>query len=812
MGISRKLRGGVLIAAAVGLLSAPMAAVPAQAASMPATIIATAMDQRAGTVSSMPVTTASGVTLALQVSQDSGNSRTKWNTPTEISNCVTASTGSCSLTVPASYFSSSDRWASSDREMRVVVKSAKAGYGIIGALDLDDSNFAGAGYSQAVRTSGVRAGKSYKLENVLNSDYSDGQLSMVRSNPTPIGKCGLDIGLLLDNSGSIGTEMSALKKAADSFVDTLTGTPSQIGVWSFNTAASSNLGLTSVATVASAQKVKDSYKNFSSSGGTNWDQGLSQVARSSSQLDMLVIITDGQPTYSQTQNDSERRGTGNTTPQREMEGAIWSANAVKAKGTQVYAVGVGDNLVNNLTAIAGPGAVASASNYTALTATLQELANKACASTINVVKQVTDKFGSDSGATPAAGWTFSVKGPSGSAMAGTTDASGAMSIKLPDAWAGQTVTVTETVQDGYSLRPRPDSKFATCMQTDTQAPVTVTNASGSTNAFNVTTVKGKAISCQVFNQPDALTTSVQVNHEWVDGNGETIPAEDVARIVAGDGTPKITAGTRAQSGTTYGTKYNKYNNGSTTSVDYVAGDSVAIDVASAPSLKSAYTASCKIGAAVGGDKGTFTLQRPANVYTLTHTLNCTTTLKLVKVVDGGTAKASDWKLSGTPAGGSAKVFTQNAATAVAPGVNYTLTEAGPSDGYELTGLICSNASTDLVANPKVKVPRGDAVTCTYTNSLVAMTVAKSAYAGSSNAGSPIQAGSYVATGTYTWLYTIQNTGKVALNIDSVSDNRLDDSVIKCSATVGGSYTAVSNGHKILPGKTLYCRGTGQITF
>ena len=117
MGISRKLRGGVLIAAAVGLLSAPMAAVPAQAASMPATIIATAMDQRAGTVSSMPVTTASGVTLALQVSQDSGNSRTKWNTPTEISNCVTASTGSCSLTVPASYFSSSDRWASSDREI-----------------------------------------------------------------------------------------------------------------------------------------------------------------------------------------------------------------------------------------------------------------------------------------------------------------------------------------------------------------------------------------------------------------------------------------------------------------------------------------------------------------------------------------------------------------------------------------------------------------------------------------------------------------------------------------------------------------------
>ena len=61
--------------------------------------------------------------------------------------------------------------------------------------------------------------------------YKDSQ-----NNPTLASQCGLDFGLVLDASGSIGdTGIANLKTAADAFVDALVDTGSNVAVTSFST-------------------------------------------------------------------------------------------------------------------------------------------------------------------------------------------------------------------------------------------------------------------------------------------------------------------------------------------------------------------------------------------------------------------------------------------------------------------------------------------------------------------------------------------------------------------------------------------------
>ena len=61
------------------------------------------------------------------------------------------------------------------------------------------------------------------------SNPDDYQWANVRNNPSlPADKCGLDIALLFDQSGSIGSNLPKVKQAATTFVDQLTGTPTQI--------------------------------------------------------------------------------------------------------------------------------------------------------------------------------------------------------------------------------------------------------------------------------------------------------------------------------------------------------------------------------------------------------------------------------------------------------------------------------------------------------------------------------------------------------------------------------------------------------
>ena len=98
-----------------------------------------------------------------------------------------------------------------------------------------------------------------------------------------------------------------MKAASNSFVDALTGTPSQVSTFTFASnapAAGTNnatLPLTSVSTAAGATAVKNRINGMSkpggNDGGTNWDRGIYQVAQSASSFDVLMVITDGNPTF-----------------------------------------------------------------------------------------------------------------------------------------------------------------------------------------------------------------------------------------------------------------------------------------------------------------------------------------------------------------------------------------------------------------------------------------------------------------------------------------------------------------------------------
>ena len=82
-----------------------------------------------------------------------------------------------------------------------------------------------------------------------------------RINPTLTARCGLRVALILDVSGSVAPDIPELRTAATTFVSTLVGTPSSVGLFTFasngpaNTTNNQNRPLTSVSTLAGAGTV-----------------------------------------------------------------------------------------------------------------------------------------------------------------------------------------------------------------------------------------------------------------------------------------------------------------------------------------------------------------------------------------------------------------------------------------------------------------------------------------------------------------------------------------------------------------------------
>ncbi|MCG7446579.1 SpaA isopeptide-forming pilin-related protein [Corynebacterium sp. ACRPO] len=163
-------------------------------------------------------------------------------------------------------------------------------------------------------------------------------------------RCGLRIAVVADLSTSLryadtdGFEAS--KKAANAFIDSLQGTPAELGIYNFASSGPANQAGTthgqnppyiSMQSEQGVQRAKDAVNNWSYNGNnsaTNWEAGLKQVKEQD--YDVVYFITDGMPTTSST---IKNKGIGGEFVQASaLNDAIKAANELKAAGTRVVPI------------------------------------------------------------------------------------------------------------------------------------------------------------------------------------------------------------------------------------------------------------------------------------------------------------------------------------------------------------------------------------------------------------------------------------------------------------------------------------------
>jgi uncharacterized repeat protein (TIGR01451 family) len=307
------------------------------------------------------------------------------------------------------------------------------------------------------------------------------------ANPTLPPRCGINVMLVLDESGSIGTSGATdkVKSATRAFLNALSGTGAKVSITDFSTTAKQQIKYTTV-TDDSIKNVFNPYLDtgYSPNGWTNWEAAFQTVkeANTTVRADLVVFITDGDPTARNTAT-----GTQTNLPEgyvTAMRPAAEEADRVKMNGSHILALGVGaavttETSARRLTAVSGfhkiPPADLSTGDYTLVTdfdelaAALRKIAVELCQASVTVTKLV-DKgdgvYREDSGwkftttvSTDPGGFTWvqpgSATGASGSAT--TSDAGIATFQWKPE---NSTATSTATVEE----EPRPNFDFvdATC--------------------------------------------------------------------------------------------------------------------------------------------------------------------------------------------------------------------------------------------------------------------------------------------------------------------------------------------------------------
>ncbi|WP_033239281.1 VWA domain-containing protein [Streptomyces albidoflavus] len=566
---------------------------------------------------------------------------------------------------------------------------------------------------------------------------STGIWQQSRNNPPLNGACGIDVALVLDLSASVGSALPQLKEAADQFTDALAGTPSRLSLFSFDrnspsTGTENHPEPTSVSTQAGADAFKSLYADWDLGSGTNWDQGLYAVAKAPTRYDLTVVLTDGNPT----RFSKPIEGDGSRTHFADTEGGIFAANAVKAQGTRVVAVGVGRGVEGvsglNLRAISGPEAFTGdnpetadyyqTTDFTAAGAALNQLALSNCAGTVSVIKQIVPESntGEDvSGSRNAGpGWEFTASStePLGGlpdTRATDDDGTGGVTFEpeFPPTTGEAPVTVEETQQPNHTPVTQGGAN-AVCVNLDDGASVPVTN-SGPTG-FTVDLARQGGVSCTVYNRPDPAPEPVDltVDKRWtIDGTsyaeGDQPDGYEATLTLTG---PEGASATPQPWGTPR--------------TGYAPGDTATVDEET--SLPDRCTLASRQVTEINGDPATddlpfrATLDREHTRLTVTNTVTCEEEqahLRLVKKVvnrHGGTATPSDWQLTAT--GPDQLGGPGGAVGEVAPGT-YQLAESDGPEGYDASGWSCvgENGPIPVTDEDEVTLAAGQRATCTVTN-------------------------------------------------------------------------------------------------
>ena len=593
---------------------------------------------------------------------------------------------------------------------------------------------------------------------------SGGIWQQSRANPAVTDKCGLNVALILDLSGSVGDQIGALRNAADAFVNSLVGTPSRMSVFSFSwgspaqNASQNHPGLQPVSDAAGAATVRSWVADGTPNGGTNWDRGLSAAADANGprpaadRYDLAIVITDGNPTNWGGTGTTSGTVNGNGSNNRlvEVERAIFSANELKSQGTRVVAFGVGAGVTDattahNLRAISGrtayDGTNAAAADYyqessfADAAGALGRLALTTCGGTISVVKMLVPPgtTGEDiSGAEPAPeGWAFAasttatppvpVDPPSATT---TDDGTGSVNFALDFSGgaASADATITETQHPGHTLVTQGGAN-AVCTDLSTGAGVPVTNVGVPTDlnpGFTVTAngpPNEDAISCVMYDRRPTPPADVTVDKDWV------VDVGGVRTTYADGDQPDFL---QAQLSLTDPDGVAHEQGWGVTADGYAAGDTPTLDEAVQVDRPLCDLTSQSVTEANGATVSeplpyTPTLAAGSNHYTVTNAVTCSTRLTLVKVVHNEgtdrTGTPSDWTLTAdgpthvSGPGDSPEVTGQTIDAG-----DYHLSESGGPAGYDPNQWYCDG--TEHTAPARIAADIGQDITCTIENTAV----------------------------------------------------------------------------------------------
>ena len=157
--------------------------------------------------------------------------------------------------------------------------------------------------------------------------------------------------------------------------------------------------------------------NYNPNGWTNWEAAFAQVSALSTKPELVVFLTDGDPTaFGTSSNPSTGFPNGSYLA---MDPAFTRANGLKASGLHMFAIGVGAALSNNnsrvrLRAVSGPNAFpdvpllaadyTAISDFTQLEEALATIGRALCSVRVRVTKLVDEQ--GDGTYAPANGWNF----------------------------------------------------------------------------------------------------------------------------------------------------------------------------------------------------------------------------------------------------------------------------------------------------------------------------------------------------------------------------------------------------------------------
>ncbi len=288
-----------------------------------------------------------------------------------------------------------------------------------------------------------RVTESNEGNNFCNANTVNVTITPSLPNPSLGESCGLDIALVLDNSGSIDSgELASMKSAMTAFTAAFAGTPTQFSVTKFATTGtvvqSFTANITDVNSAINAIPEDE--------GSTNWEDGLLKAQSTfdpRSNQNLVVFASDGNP-------NRVDNGTSVGETQAVNE-AVIVANSIKSvTDARIIALGIGNGLDSaNLEAISSADAVIT-SDFSGLAQTLADLASELCGGTITVSKLIDadGNLNTTDDQTPASGWEFDVNGtPSNPSAVVTNDVGQTPAVEVDPG----TYSVAETVKPGYAV-------------------------------------------------------------------------------------------------------------------------------------------------------------------------------------------------------------------------------------------------------------------------------------------------------------------------------------------------------------------------